>query len=68
MNADQMVSLSLEGAFSFLILVIAYKIYKMKVRTHSGCCLKDGVNNRNGFTIDTQNSGVSSENDLLSKI
>lgn len=66
MNADDMVTLSLEGAFSVLILTLAYKVYRMKVRTHSGCCLKDGVSN--GFTIDTQNSGVSSENDVLNKI
>ena len=68
MNADELVTLSLEGAFSVLILTLAYKVYRMKIQSHSGCCLKDGVNNRNGFTIDTQNSGVSSENDVLNKI
>jgi hypothetical protein len=66
MDAGQMISLTLEGACSFLILVIAYKIYRSKIKTHSGCCLKDGVSN--GFTIDTQNSGVSSENDIINKI
>ena len=64
MDPDDMVSLSLEGACSFLILVIAYKIYKMKVKTHSGCCLEKG-DEKSGFTIDTQNSGVSSENDII---
>jgi len=62
-----MVTLSLEGAFSVLILTLAYKLYKMKVKTHSGCCLEKG-DEKSGFTIDTQNSGVSAENDLLSKI
>ena len=67
MDADEMVTLSLEGAFSVLILTLAYKLYKMKVKTHSGCCLEKG-DEKSGFTIDTQNSGVSAENDLLSKI
>ena len=67
MNADDMVTLSLEGAFSVLILTLAYKVYKMKIQSHSGCCLEKG-DEKSGFTIDTQNSGVSAENDLLSKI
>ncbi len=64
MNADEMVTLSLEGAFSVLILTIAYKLYRSRIKTHSGCCLKEN----NGITLDSQNSGVSSENDVLSKI
>jgi len=64
MNADQMVTLSLEGAFSVLILTLAYKLYRMKIKTHSGCCLEKG----NGITLDSQNSGVTSENDILAKI
>ena len=47
----------LEGAGTILILVIAYKIYKMKIKTHSGCCGDKVV-------IDTQNSGVSGESKL----
>lgn len=66
MNADDMVSLSLEGAFSVLILTIAYKLYRSKIKTHSGCCLEKGEGN--GFELSTQNSGVSSENDIISKI
>ena len=66
MDPDQMVTLSLEGAFSILILTIAYKIYRSKIKTHSGCCLKE--NNGNGFSLDSQNSGVTSENDILAKI
>lgn len=67
MNPDQMVTLSLEGAFSILILTIAYKLYRSKIKTHSGCCLK-GNNGKSGFTIDTQNSGVSNEDDVLNKL
>ena len=67
MNADQMVTLSLEGAFSVLIMTLAYKVYRMKIKSHSGCCLDKG-NGKNGFTIDTQNSGVTSEDDIISKI
>ena len=67
MNADDMVSLSLEGACSFLILVIAYKIYRSKIKTHSGCCLEKG-NDGNGFSLDSQNSGVTSEEDVLNKL
>ena len=64
MDPNQMVTLSLEGAFSVLILTLAYKLYRMKIKTHSGCCLEKG----NGITLDSQNSGVSSENDILAKI
>lgn len=64
MNPDEMVTLSLEGAFSVLILTLAYKLYRMKIKTHSGCCLEKG----NGITLDSQNSGVTSEEDILAKI
>ena len=40
----------LEGAGTILLLVIAYKIYRMKIHTHSGCC-------GDKLIIDTQNSG-----------
>ncbi len=64
MDPDQMVTLSLEGAFSILILTLAYKLYRSRIKTHSGCCLKEN----NGITLDSQNSGVTSENDILAKI
>ena len=65
MQPDQVIDLSVEGALSILIFVIAYKIYKMKIKTHSGCCIKkDG----SGIIIDSQNSGVSNENDVLNKL
>ena len=67
MNPDDMISLTLEGSLSLLVFVIAYKIYKMKLKVHSGCCLKkDGAGN--GVVFDSQNSGVSSENDVLDKL
>ena len=67
MNSCDMMSLSFEGAFSILLLTLSYKIYRAKINSHSGCCLKkDGSGN--GITIDTQNSGVSDENDVLDKL
>jgi len=67
MEPNEIMSLSLEGSLSLLIFVIAYKIYKMKLKVHSGCCLKkDGAGN--GVVFDSQNSGVSSENDVLDKL
>jgi len=43
-------SLSLKGSLSVFILVICYKIYKMKIKTHSGCCGEHIV-------LDTANEG-----------
>lgn len=43
-------SYGIEGSATILILVIAYKIYRMKITTHSGCCGEKLI-------IDTQNSG-----------
>ena len=65
MQAGDMVTLSLEGSFSVLLMVLAYKLYKMKIQSHSGCCLEKGLN---GFVLETANSGVTSENDILDKI
>jgi len=31
-------TISLKGCASIFILTICYKIYKMKIKTHSGCC------------------------------
>ena len=64
MEAGDMVTLSLEGSLSVLLIVFAYKLYKMKIQSHSGCCLEKG----NGITIDSQNSGVSSEDDIINKL
>ncbi len=43
--------LSLEASASMLVMVICYKILKMKIRTHSGCC-------GDKFEIDTENPGA----------
>ena len=64
MNPDDMISLTLEGSLSLMLVVLAYKLYRMKIKSHSGCCLEKG----NGFVLNTQNSGVSSENDVLDKL
>ena len=67
MQPDEVIDLSIEGSLSILIFVIAYKLYRMKIKTKSGCCLKkDGTGN--GIILQTANSGVSSENDILDKI
>ena len=64
MNPDDMVTLSLEGSFSVLLMVLAYKLYRMKIQSHSGCCLDSG----NGIVLSTQNSGVSAEDDVLNQL
>lgn len=52
--ATEILDYGVEGSITILILVIAYKIYKMKITTHSGCCGER-------FVVDTQNSGVMTE-------
>ena len=46
----QVLASGLEGAGLVLLLVIAYKIYKVKIRTRSECCGE-------GFSIETNNPG-----------
>lgn len=41
---------TLEGACSFLIMVLAYRLYKMKCKTSSNCCDEH-------FTADFENKG-----------
>ena len=64
MKIGDIMSLSVEGSLSLMLVVFAYKLYKMRIQSHSGCCLESG----NGVVLDTQNSGVSSEDDVLNKI
>lgn len=64
MDINDIIGLSVEGSLTLMIVVIAYKIYKVKIKSHSGCCLESG----NGIIINTANSGVSSEDDILDKI
>ena len=47
---SQVLSSGVEGAGLVLLLVIAYKIYKVKIRTKSECCGE-------GFSIETSNAG-----------
>ena len=44
-------TLSLESAASLLLFVIAVKLYRAKIMTHSGCC-------GDSLVIDTANPGV----------
>ncbi len=66
MDINDIIGISVEGSLSLMLVVLAYKIYKMKIKSHSGCCLEGGKGN--GIVLETQNSGVSSENDILNKI
>lgn len=66
MDINDIIGLSVEGSLSLMLVVVAYKIYRMKIQSHSGCCLEKG--NGNGIIIDTVNSGVSDENDVLDKL
>jgi hypothetical protein len=66
MDINDIIGLSVEGSLSLMLVVVAYKIYRMKIQSHSGCCLEKG--NGNGIIINTANSGVSDENDVLDKL
>ena len=62
MEVRDIMSLSVEGSLSLMLVVLAYKLYKMKIKSHSGCCLDKG----NGIVLETANSGVSTEDDIIS--
>ncbi len=64
MEVRDIMSLSVEGSLSLMLVVLAYKLYKMKIKSHSGCCLDSG----NGIVLETANSGVSSEDDVLNQL
>ena len=65
MDINDIIGLSVEGSLSLILVVLAYKLYKMKIQSHSGCCLENGGN---GIVLNTQNSGVSSENGILENL
>ena len=65
MDINDIIGLSVEGSLSLILVVLAYKIYKMKIKSHSGCCLENGLN---GIVVNTANSGVNSEDDILNQI
>ena len=64
MKVGDIMSLSVEGSLSLMLVVLAYKLYKMKIKSHSGCCLESG----NGIVLTTANSGVSNDDDILNNI
>ena len=66
MDINDIIGLSVEGSLSLMLVVIAYKLYRMRIQSHSGCCLEGGKGN--GFVLNTANSGVSSEDDIINKI
>ena len=56
MELDNLGEYTLEGAASFLIAVIAYKVYKLRVASESDCC-------GHAMRLKTSNRG-DSKNDL----
>lgn len=65
MDINDIISLSVEGSLSLMLVVVAYKLYRMRIQSHSGCCLENGGN---GIVVDTTNAGVSAENDVLNNL
>ena len=53
MEVNDLGLMSLEASASLLIFVLAIKLYKMKIKAHSGCC-------GDKFEIDTENDGAKS--------
>lgn len=53
MEVEDLGLMSLEASTSLFIFVLAIKLYKMKIKTHSGCC-------GDKFEIDTENDGAKS--------
>ena len=64
MDINDIIGISVEGSLSLMLVVLAYKLYRMKIQSHSGCCLENG----NGIVLQTQNSGVSAEDDVLNQL
>ena len=62
MDINDIIGISVEGSLSLMLVVLAYKLYRMKIQSHSGCCLENGGN---GIVLNTQNSGVSAEDDIV---
>ena len=52
-DIKDIVDIGFEGAFVIFLLVVSYKLYKMKCDLNSSCFKKDD----NGITIETHNSG-----------
>ena len=58
-QVSEYASISLQGCGSLLLLVICWKLYKMKIHTLSRCFQKDG--RANGIMLETMNTGSSRE-------
>ena len=54
-NLSQYTTISIEASCAFLICILGWKIYKMRIHTRSGCC--------DGILIETM-SRADSKNDL----
>lgn len=52
-DLSSVTALSLESAASLLLIVAAYKVYRARVSTHSGCC-------GDRLVVETENPGVPS--------
>ena len=65
MDINKIIGLSVEGSLSLMLVVLAYKLYKMRIQSHSGCCLENGLN---GIVLETANSGVTAEDDILNQL
>ena len=50
MEVSEIGVLTMEGACSLFLAVLAYKLWRMKISTHSGCCGDKVI-------IDTHNEG-----------
>ncbi len=53
--------LTMESACSLFLAVLAFKLYKMRVSTHSGCC-GDSV------VIDTHNAGHQDSQSAMTQV
>ena len=51
MEFDQIADLTLESSLGLFIIVVAYKLYRLKCGTHSKCC-------GDQLQVDLENSGV----------
>ena len=52
-DIKDIVDIGFEGAFVIFLLVVSYKLYKMKCDLNSSCFKKDD----NGISLETHNSG-----------
>ena len=51
---QQILTSGLEGSTLIFLLVLSYKVYKMKIKTKSNCC-------GDSFNVETENEGGTQE-------